>query len=141
MVRKIGAVIAGLAVVGVMVATLQWISAGLYPLPEGVDPMDPADADAFARYLATLPVAGWAIAFGSELLGGFFGALTAGWIARDQPRVFSGVIVGAALLGSLFNWSAFPHPTWFMIGQLIGYPIALMGVWTVLGRREVTPDA
>ena len=136
MVRKIGAVVAGILVVGIVVMGLQAVSATLHPLPEGIDPMAEEDAEAFAAYLATLPVLGWALAFASELLGAFLGGLTAGWIARDRARVFGGAMIGFALLASVYNWMSFEHPTWFIVGQLIGYPVALVGVWTILGRLE-----
>jgi hypothetical protein len=103
--------------------------------------MDPADADAFAEYLSSLPVTGWAVAAFSELLGGFLGGLTAGWIARDQARGFSGALVGLALLGSIVNWTSFTHPTWFIVSQLIGYTIALMGAWALLGMRSPSADS
>ena len=141
MVRKIGAVVAGILVVGVVVLGLQAVSAAFHPLPEGIDPMAAEDAEAFTAYLATMPVLSWAVACASELIGAFLGGLTAGWIARDRARVFSGALIGFALLASVNNWMSFEHPMWFIVGQLIGYPVALVGVWTILGRRESRQEA
>jgi hypothetical protein len=137
MLRKVAAVIAGILVVGVVVATLQMIGTRLHPLPEGVDPMDPVDRDAFRRYLAGLPAAAWLIAFFAELLGAFVGALVTGRISRDGHRVPSGVIICVALIGSVYNWVSFPHPVWFMVGQLVAYPFALLLVWRLLEARRL----
>ena len=124
--RKIGAVAAGIAVVFVVVSALQMVGALIHPLPPGVDPSDAEDAAAFRAYLATMPFASWALAFASELLAAFLGALTAGRIAEDHRGWFAGGIVGLAVLGSIMNWVAFPHPAWFMIGQLVAYPVVFV---------------
>lgn len=150
MARKIGAVVVGMGVVFVVVFALQAVSAVLYPLPEGLDPMDESNAEALSAHLSAMPAVSWALAFGSELVAAFLGALVAGWIARPGPtttdlsglaarrtvRVFSSVIVGLALLGSLYNWTLFPHPTWFVGGQLVGYPLVLVTAWALLERRR-----
>ncbi|MDX1646923.1 MAG: hypothetical protein R3304_07250 [Longimicrobiales bacterium] len=139
--RRIVAVVAGLLVLGLVVMTLQQASASLHPMPEGLDPFDPADAQAFDEFLQGMPPLAWALVFSSELLGALFGGLTAGWIARDRHRIFSGVIVGLALVGSVTNWMAFPHPVWFIVGQLVGYPLMLMAAWAMLrrDRRQEEP--
>lgn len=127
MARNIGAFVAGFLVVGVVVAGLQAISAQIFPLPEG---FDPTDAEALARHTATLPAGAWAMAFGSEIVGAFLGALTAGRIAGSHRKRFAAAIVGLALLGSILNWTSFPHPLWFVVGQLVAYPVAL---WAAVG--------
>lgn len=149
MLRKIGALVAGMVVVAGVVFVLQAMSAALHPLPEGLDPMDESDAEALSAHLAAMPPLSWALAFSSELIGAFLGALAAGWIARPRPsttdlsgfverrtvRVASGVIVGFATIASVYNWTLFPHPNWFIVGQLVGYPLVLIAAWALLGRR------
>lgn len=134
--RRIVALVAGVLVLALVVLTLQEASAALHPLPEGVDPFDPADAESFEAYLEGMPPLSWALVFFSELLGALFGGLTAGWIADGRPRLFGGIIVGLAVLGSVMNWVAFSHPVWFMVGQLVGYALVLMTVTGVLGKRR-----
>ncbi len=131
--RNIGAVAAGVLVVGVVVVVLQSISLQIYPLPEGLDPMDPADAGAFAEHLEGLPATAWGIAFASEVVGALLGALAAGLIARDRKNAFAGAIVAFALAGSVFNWTAFAHPAWFMVGQVVAYALVLLLVVRFLG--------
>ncbi len=126
---------AGMLVVFVVVFGLQTVAVSLHPLPEGLDPLSPDSADALAAHMATLPALSWAIGFGSELLGAFFGGLTAGWVARAHVRLVSGTIVGLALVGSVNNWMTFEHPLWFVIGQLLGYPMVLMAVWRIVRDR------
>lgn len=134
--RKLGAVVVGLAVVGVVVMALQWAGSMLYPLPEGLDPMAPEDREAFKDFLAGMPPTSWALAFGSELLGAFLGAWAAGRIAGSRGAWFAAGIVAAALVGSVMNWTAFPHPAWFMVGQAAGYPLVLVAVMRLLGRER-----
>ena len=137
MIRKIGAALAGLGVVGVVVFALQSLGASFHPAPDGIPQ---PGTEAFAAYVAAMPPS-WAFAFGSELLGAFLGALTAAWIARDHARLFSGAIIGFALLASVNNWITFEHPMWFVGGQLVGYPVVLMVAWTILGRRSPSTGA
>ena len=108
MLRRIGAVIAGLLVVGAVVALLQGVAGG--------------------------PV--WAMAFFSELLGAFLGSLTAGHLGRDHRTPLAAIVVGFAARGSVLNWGSFPHPTWFITGQCIGYPLVLLTAFLMLHRRE-----
>jgi len=137
MLRKTVAIVLGLLVVFVVVALLQMASAALHPLPEGLDPFDSEQAEAFAEYMAAMPLAAWSIAFFSELVAAFLGAATAGLIARGERRmVFAGAIVGLALIASVINWTSFAHPVWFIVGQLAGYPLVFFGVSQVLPELE-----
>lgn len=137
MIRKIGAVLAGIAVVFAVVSALHFASMSIWPLPEGLDPMDPADRQAFDEYLAGLPLGAWMLVYASEILGAFLGALAAGWIAGDHRRWFAGAIVALALAGSVANWLSFPHPTWFIAGQLLTYPLAYLAAVRLLAPRPI----
>ena len=139
MVRNIIALIAGILVVGIVVGGLQYATSLLYPLPEGLDPFDPADAEALGEHMASMPVSAWMLAFASEIVGVFLGALAAGSIARDRKAVFVGALVVVGLAGSIMNWVSFSHPMWFIIGQLIAYPLVFVTAVRVLGRSEEQP--
>ncbi|HEX9698983.1 MAG TPA: hypothetical protein VGD06_05935 [Acidobacteriota bacterium] len=137
MARKIGAVLAGIVIVFAVVIALQFAGMTMWPPPEGLDPMDPADREGFNEYIAGLPVGAWALVFASEVLGAFLGALAAAWIAGDHRRWFAGGIVAVALAGSVMNWMSFPHPPWFIFGQLFAYPLAFLVVVRILGPRPI----
>jgi len=132
MVRNIGAVVAGILVVGIVVGGLQYATSLLYPLPEGLDPFDPANAEALGEHMSRMPVSAWLLAFASEIVGVFLGALAAGTIARDRQAVFVGVLVVVGIAGSITNWVSFSHPMWFIIGQLVAYPLVFFGVVRLL---------
>jgi uncharacterized membrane protein len=133
--RNVLAVPAGLVVTAVVVMVLQSVSSSISPLPPGIDPMDPADAEAFAEHVSGLPLVTWVIVFLSELVGALLGGIVAGRVATSRKRWFSGAIVGLALLGSLFNWTSFAHPAWFVAGQLLLYPLVLFLVWFAVEPR------
>jgi hypothetical protein len=139
MVRSIGAVVAGILVVGIVVGGLQYAGSLLYPLPEGLDPFDPADAAALGEHMSRMPVSAWMLAFGSEIVGVFLGALAAGSIARHRKAVFIGALIVVGLAGSIMNWVSFSHPMWFIIGQLIAYPLVFFGAVRLLGRSGEQP--
>lgn len=136
MVRTVIGIVAGVACLGVVVTVLQQVSSAMHPLPAGVDPMDPADAAAFAEHVAAMPAGAWVVAMMSEVLGATIGALVAGAISKGALRGASGLVVGLATLGSVMNWMAFPHPMWFIAAQIVLYPVALMSVWALLASRS-----
>ena len=140
MLRTVAGIVAGVVVVGVVVFGLQQVSAMLHPLPAGLDPMDPDQQEAFLAHLAGMPVAAWAVAFGSEVLGALLGGLAAGTIAHERSKVAAGVIVGLAVVGSIMNWTSFPHPMWFIVGQLVLYPLAFLLLTRLLGRTAPQGD-
>lgn len=127
---------AGIFVVFLVVGGLQYASSLLDPLPEGIDPFDPADAEALGEYLSSRPSSAWILPFVSEIVGVFLGALAATSIARHRKPVFAGVLVLVGLAGSIMNWVSFSHPMWFMIGQLIAYPLVFVAVMRLLGRSD-----
>lgn len=136
MVRNIGGFVAGVLAAGLLVMTLQQLSSGMHPLPEGLDPFDPAQADAFRQHLSEMPAAAWVIGMLSEVIGFFVGALVAGWIIRGNVRAWTGAVVGVGVLGSVYNWTQFEHPTWFIVAQVILYPLALVAAWAILERAR-----
>lgn len=135
MLRNIGGFFAGFLTLGIVVVVLQQLSLMIYPFPADLDPTDPANAPAIAAHLEGMPTSAWLIAMFSEVIGAFAGAVVAGWIGRGAARPLSGLIVGFAIAGSLYNWSQFEHPTWFVVGQLVLYPTALMAAWALFARR------
>ena len=71
----------------------------------------------------------------------FLGALAAASIAGHRKAVFAGALVLVGLAGSIMNWVSFSHPMWFMIGQLIAYPLVFVAVVRLLGRSDEPPPA
>ncbi len=139
MARNITALVLGFLVTFTVVFAVLALSALLFPPPPGLDPSAP-EPGALEAYTATLPVAAWALTFGGEVLGAFLGAWAAGAVAGSRPVRFAGAIVGLALAGSIMNWLAFPHPLWFMVGQVAAYGVAFWAAVRLLRGRQ-GPDA
>lgn len=139
MLRNVGAVLAGVVVMAVVVLALQWVGTLMHPLPPGLNPADPAHRDAVLRHTASMPLASWVLAFLSELVGAGAGAWTAARLAGTRPRILAGFIVALALFASAVNWGVFPHPLGFMVGQVVGYPLVFAGVVRLLGPGGAAP--
>ena len=73
---------------------------------------------------------------GGARIGAFLGALAAGRIAQSHRPAFAGGIVGLAVIGSIINWVSFTHPLWFIVIQLIGYPLVFLVVARMLPTAE-----
>lgn len=138
MVRNIGAVMAGMLVVLVVVVALQSAGMLMYPPPDGFDPGDP-DPAAMAGYLEAMPLAMWLWVLSSEVIGAFLGAYAAGRIATQRRPLFAGIIVAVALAGSINNWVSFAHPAWFIVSQPIAYAAAFFVVVRLLPAGESSP--
>jgi len=135
MVRNILAGLLGVVTLGAVVMTLQQVSAALWPLPDGLDPFDPAEAEAWSTYLDSMPSTAWLLAMVSEVLGAFCGAVVAGWVARDAGKHVAGIVVGLGLALSVVNWVSFRHPVWFLFGQMVLYPAAYLAAVRILAGR------
>ena len=126
-VRKILAVIAGLAVAFLVIVVAELIGHAIYPLPPGTDPRDPAS---MKSVMASLPLG----ALVGVVLGWVLGALAGGFVAAKIARSgapLPGLGVGIVLLlASVLNMVVLPHPVWMWAAALILIPTA-----SVLGTR------
>lgn len=131
MMRSVLAVLAGLAVMVVMVALVEVIGHAVFPfpLPEGLDPKDPAT---IAAVLPNMPTGALLFPLLAYAAGSFLGAGTATAISRGHKRG-AAIVVGSAMLVLVAaNFAMLPvHPTWMVItGVLVPLPFALLG-WRV----------
>ena len=137
--RTIAAALAGFVSLFLVVLGIQFLGSMLYPLPEGLDAFDPAQRDALAAHMAAQPLLAWLFAFSSELLGAFAGGMVAARIAPSKAKQLITALAGLALMGSIANWVSFTHPMWFMVGQVLGYPMVAFLAWRLHHRLAPTP--
>lgn len=128
MVRSMGALIAGLLVMLIVISSIQWIGHSIYPPPTGLDPQDSAKA---AAAVALLPIGALAMVLLSYAAGSFLGAGTGATVSVRHKRgvaILLGLVMTALVA---MNFVIIPHPLWMMIvGLLIPIPFALLG-WRV----------
>ena len=90
------------AVVGLFVgASMNWllavnINTSIWPLPEGIDPMDPAQSEALAEWIATLPGRAFILVFVAHVLQAGLGAFVAAAMAKSRTPA---VVVIAQCVG------------------------------------------
>ena len=127
--RRVGAVVAALAVSIVVISIVQAVSGWMYPPPPGLDLTDPEALRAFAEQL---PIGALLMVELSYLLGSLMGGVTVGILGRDHMNGLA-VAVGGALTGAGFvNLAAIPHPLWFVVLSTLTYvPCVFAGVWIV----------
>ena len=124
MLRSILAVLAGILVMGITVAAVQWLGHSIFPPPSGVDP---TDHDAMIALIANMPVMALALVLLGYAFGTFLGAYTAATISLAHKR---GVALGVAtvmLALIAMNFAMIAHPLWMVVlGVLIPFPFALL---------------
>lgn len=132
MVRRMIAVLAGIAVAVVLVTLVQKLGHNLYPPPADMDPTDQAFMQA---YVASLPWGPLAFVIASYLVATLIGGWIAVAIAGERPLLFSGIVAAFMLAGAIFNVVMIPHPVWFTLAAVVGILLAAL-LAAFLGSRH-----
>ena len=132
------AVVFGTVVAVVLIIAIEALSHTIYPVPDGLDLTNP---EILQAYVMGMPIAAWLIVLGAWLVATLVGGLLACFIAKESPLVYSAIIGGLVLLGTIINLISIPHPTWFSITAILAI-IATIFVTSRLGSSFVAaPDA
>ncbi len=125
MARNVIAFITGLVVGFIVVAGIEMINYGLFPLPAG---LDPSDREGMLEHVKTLPAMAYVIVLFAHISGAFFSSFVATWIAdSSHKKIALGLGIFMMAMG-LVNIVSIPHPMWFNILDLVIYvPFALVG--------------
>jgi hypothetical protein len=131
MIRRIGAVLAGMVAAFIVVALVEYIGRLAYPPPGH---LDYEDVEMMRSYVSSLPLGALFFVLAAWYLGTLAGARLACLIALDRP-IFNALVVGAFLLAAtLVNLFMIPHPLWFSIVAIVGI-IAMAVLAALQGAR------
>ncbi len=125
MVRRILAVVIGLAIgmvvhMGILMLSFVW-----YPVPEGVSM---TDSESMKGHIAGLPAAAFAFPLVAHSIGTLVSALVCSLIVWKNWWNGSLFIGAFYLIGGIMNLYDIPHPAWFGPVDLLLYiPAALAG--------------
>jgi len=120
MIRKIAAVVLGIAVAIAIVAATEAIGHAVYPVPADLDVQD---AVQFGNYLESLPFGAFLFVLAAWTLATLGGGLLACFISREKPFVYAAIVGGFMLAGTVANLIMIPHPLWFSIIAVISISI------------------
>lgn len=126
--RLLLALLAGMVAALVVTMALEGISAGLFPMPTGLDPHDTAQ---FIARMKEIPLGAMLMVLGGHLLGTLAGAFTAVRLApplMDRGRSLGLVVALLMQGGAAVNIAVIPHPVWFAFGDVVG-----IGVFAWIG--------
>ena len=132
MIRRIVALLAGLAVAVVLVMLIQKLGHTLYPPPDG---LDPADREFMEKYIASLPWGPLAFVVVSYVLSTLVGGWLAATIAGERPLLFAGIVGGFIPAGAIMTVTMIPHPPWFVAGSVVGIVGAAIVGATLASKR------
>ena len=125
--RNILAQIAGVITGIVCISVGETLGGRLYPPPAG---FDPKNVEVVKQYAATLPPAALLIVLLSYAVGFSVAVFIATRMAATNHAV-RGAVVGAFFgAATVMNLLAFPHPSWFWVGN---FAVLLGATW--LGIR------
>ena len=120
--RRFLAVLAGVVTAVVVIMIVEGINGVIYPLPPGMDPMNPEHV---AILVAKMPMGALVIIAIGHFAGTLFGGLVALKIVQGQRSV--GYIFGAIMVAlTVANFLIMPHKIGFNLADIAGVLIAIL---------------
>ncbi len=127
MTRKILAVVFGVVVAVLLIIAIEALGHTVYPVPDGLDLANP---EVLKAYMIDAPIAALLLVLGAWLVAALVGGLSVCFIAKESPLVYSAIIGGLVLMGTVINLISIPHPLWFSITSVV----AIIATIFVTGR-------
>jgi hypothetical protein len=134
--RNLGAVLAGLLVLFLLVAAVEVFSSVVHPFPEG---FNAESHEEICRHVENYPP--WVLAAAVPMWA--FAAFAAAWTAAKIGNDYTAATVGLLVLAALIcNLAMLPYPIWFKVACLVAIPIALIagGRWTKRSETKVVGE-
>lgn len=133
----VGAVLGGLILAMLLIAGLQLLSSAIYPLPAGIDPLNPNHRAEFEAFMMQAPLAMYLVLLGIYLFAAFAGGALAGYIYPENKRM-PALIIGMILtMAGIANAMQIPQPVWFSAVSLCSFfPAAWIGSHFVKRKAE-----
>ena len=127
--RLILGLIVGFVVGSVVMMACHFATMPLYPPPEGLDVMDPAQREEVKAWMETLPAGAYVVAALCHWIGAAAGAVVALLLTQRKDRLPALLMGALFLLAGIANLLSVPHPAWFPFVDLPGYLVVgwLMG--------------
>ena len=129
MIRKISAVVLGVVTAVILIIVIEALGHAVYPPPGG---LEITNTEAMRDYVMGLPIAALLFVMAAWLVAALVGGLLACFIAREKPLVYSAIVGGLVLLGTIINLISIPHPLWFSTISIVAI-IATIFVTSRLG--------
>lgn len=123
--RSILAVLLGLILAGVVIATVEATSHQIYPPPEGLNLSDP---EAALAVMSDVPTGALVFVLLAWILGSFTGGWLSARVADRAKTVHAFVVGGILMIAGILNMMIIPRPVWFWIAGLVVFlPFAYLG--------------
>lgn len=115
MLRGILGVLAGVIAGAITIGIAEFAGHMIYPLPQGIDPHDPA---ALKTFMAIVPTGAKVAVLVAWALGTFVGSAVAIFVAQRQS--WPAWVTATALFGAaLATMVQIPHPDWMAAGATV----------------------
>jgi hypothetical protein len=135
--RAILAVVAGVVVGFAVVMAIEMLSTVIFPLPEGVDPMDES---AMREIMADIPTGAMVLVLAAWLLGTLAGVATAIRLHPARARWPGLVVAGLLAAATVANLLMLPHPVWMAVAAPAALIAGLLLGLRVGGRETATGE-
>lgn len=119
--KNVLAAFVGLMTAAIITFGFEALSTIFFPLPEGANP---TDVEWVKNNIDLIPTGSMIIVAIAHLIGIICGMFVAGLISKTS-LIPAYIVGGLMFFGTIANLFMIPHPTWFMITDVIG---ALIGI-------------
>ena len=114
--RNVLATLAGLAVGMVFnMGLIELNMRVLHPAPEGLDPMDPEQQEAFQAYVDSLPAAAFLVIMAAHLGQALIGGWLAACLGGSRPVLLALIVGAISLAGGVMMMMTVTGPPWMMV--------------------------
>ncbi|MBT8265867.1 MAG: hypothetical protein KJP20_04925 [Bacteroidia bacterium] len=119
--KNVIATLAGLMVAAIITFGIESLSSSIFPLPDGADP---TNMEWLKNNIDLIPTGAMILVAFAHFIGIVIGMLVAGLISRTSliPAYIVGVLM---LAGTIANLVMIPHPTWFMVVDILGVLVGI----------------
>lgn len=129
--RAIGAILAGLAAAVLLIAGISFAAHAMYAPAEAIDPND---AQAVEKFVASLPATAFALIVAGWGIATFAGAFLAARLGRSA--VYGFVIGAMVLIFAVVHMLMAPHPAWVWLAGIFSVVVtAFIAVRSALPAR------
>ncbi len=129
--KKLWAVLTGIAVAVVVVIVGDILSHKIYPLPEG---LDFTDQDQVAAYMKVIPSGALIAVIVGQLLGLLAGGLVVIKMAKESKPLHIFCLI--FILMSIMNLLMIAHPMWFAIASIAGLALVYFTLYKLINSSK-----
>lgn len=130
--KKVLATLVGLVAAAAVILVFEFLGEMFFPLPEQIDI---TDIDSIKTNIELIPLGSLIFVILAHFLGILAGMVVTTYVSRET-LVPGFVVGGIIIIATLINLFVLPHPTWFLISDILGVGLGFF-VGKTLSKKRI----